>query len=1278
MIDIVDEIRNDPAKGARRLEAEYRAGLFTLARRLCQDDGDAAELVNRTFAEVIANIDDYAEKSAFFAWMSKILVNINGKDRRRRENKSVVYPGEVPEVADEDAEEYIYRTVDASLVRDAVESLPQDIRKTVILHYFMEMPIREVARILSVPSGTVSWRLHYARMLLAAKFGAVAKKPGGKALLLAMALFGLGAFGAGVWNLAMGGDSGNSPGSRDTLPQPAATESARNLSAQILNYEGENMNVRNLVSAGVAGTMLAAAANAATLPSAPDVLSDGLQAKIALWLDASKNLVTDGSGNVVAWCDAREEAIADAAAYEARVAAGSWTYPRAVVWTSGAAPSGAVPVGASAPASFGGRPYVDFGEYNDNRWMLFVDAAGARRRVTLTGYAGVLGFGSTAGFVVGDVNDPDILAQSATGVGDNGTQYFHKGYGGNGNDAIFADSNGIGRRGETRKNGHVVKSTQNDNENRHVRNGWEVFVQNGPNQEMFVSTLFNNGNYKASVNASYTDRQGGGKIAEIVILSEMLTQGEVAELEAYLRAKWMGGAGNATATVANAAGDTLSVQADGPAFVGDIAGAGALEKTGTSSLTIDRNGRLAAGPLTLRDGGVVTWAKRAHHAPLVAIGGKTVSAAASSLSATAAGDAGTFTLNENTDGRRVALAGAESGVKKIAASKAAVCLRPQALPAADVATVEDPDFLAIGNLIQNGSFEAGSLASWTGSDLRFDNYSGAAMSVATRGTQGEKDWTGNVNVGTIPAGDRFGYIQVKNSVNCTNGYYQTVTAPRAGLYRFSAWIRARKRSYADSTVRFCLAVDDTVVLSRRTGRRGVWNASTRTFTTSETECTFQKISVDIALDTQPHKIQILAANTDNETDAANKRFDRALLIDDIRLEPVAEGDFVQVKDPGFDSCTTWAEAEINSSNGGSLSTAATPFWTVSGGALSRYPSTWFCNPLYDGLGEDQQAALQNGATASQTVAFPRAGRVRVSARYAKRSDRLDTGASRVGGQTFSISLGGSVIGSAVVTSADFSTLVAEGDVEAGAQTLVLSGGSVSGSDVTTIMDDIRIEYVGGTDRAVEDTAFADGSSTWTRNGAVAESDAFGLRELVFTGTASATASFTVPADGYYLLTFQTRGRPLSESGQTGIYHSFNYYTHNLDVRVDGGSLANVFNAHAGRFPVEMRLPYLTAGTHTLLFAGSSDSSVATTAQSRISEVTVTPLATGAMADWSGVEFDLANDATINADLPGKVRLGKLRVDGAAQYGEFTAANCDFVTGAGTVEVVPDAFIMVVR
>ena len=66
METIVDELRRHRESGARRLEGEYRAGLMTLARRFCADEGDAEELVNRTFAAVIEGIDSYVEQSAFF------------------------------------------------------------------------------------------------------------------------------------------------------------------------------------------------------------------------------------------------------------------------------------------------------------------------------------------------------------------------------------------------------------------------------------------------------------------------------------------------------------------------------------------------------------------------------------------------------------------------------------------------------------------------------------------------------------------------------------------------------------------------------------------------------------------------------------------------------------------------------------------------------------------------------------------------------------------------------------------------------------------------------------------------------------------------------------------------------------------------------------------------------------------------------------------------------------------------------------------------------------
>ena len=83
MLSIVEELRTNRESGARRLETEYKAGLITLARRLCADEGDAEELVNRTFADVVEGIDDYLEQSAFFGWMCKILENRFTKDMRR-------------------------------------------------------------------------------------------------------------------------------------------------------------------------------------------------------------------------------------------------------------------------------------------------------------------------------------------------------------------------------------------------------------------------------------------------------------------------------------------------------------------------------------------------------------------------------------------------------------------------------------------------------------------------------------------------------------------------------------------------------------------------------------------------------------------------------------------------------------------------------------------------------------------------------------------------------------------------------------------------------------------------------------------------------------------------------------------------------------------------------------------------------------------------------------------------------------------------------------------
>ena len=206
-MDIVEELRRDRDSGAKRLVSEYKAGLMSLARRFCVNECDAEELVNATFAKVVDNIDDYLEQSAFFAWMCQILTNLFRESVRRKSVKNEIFPGDMPEFEDESAQEEIFRNLDHSLLRDAIQSLPKEMKEVIVMHYLLEEPVARVAKFVGEPVSTVKWRLHVARKALGAKLGAAAKKPGGKALLLVLALACTAALGAAVYNLAVAGEA---------------------------------------------------------------------------------------------------------------------------------------------------------------------------------------------------------------------------------------------------------------------------------------------------------------------------------------------------------------------------------------------------------------------------------------------------------------------------------------------------------------------------------------------------------------------------------------------------------------------------------------------------------------------------------------------------------------------------------------------------------------------------------------------------------------------------------------------------------------------------------------------------------------------------------------------------------------------------------------------------------------------------------------------------------------------------------------------------------------
>ena len=186
-MQIWEEIQADPEKGAERLVAEYGERLYATAFRICLNETDAEDLVQRTFVQVLRRIGSFKGDSSFVTWMCAILVNFYRMDKRgKARNALVLDETEADERPDTDPNpaESLARRDEAAVLRAAVAHLPAVERETVVLHYFDGLSVPQIARLQGAPEGTVYYRLHEARAsirkFVAKVLGAGGIQPDGK------------------------------------------------------------------------------------------------------------------------------------------------------------------------------------------------------------------------------------------------------------------------------------------------------------------------------------------------------------------------------------------------------------------------------------------------------------------------------------------------------------------------------------------------------------------------------------------------------------------------------------------------------------------------------------------------------------------------------------------------------------------------------------------------------------------------------------------------------------------------------------------------------------------------------------------------------------------------------------------------------------------------------------------------------------------------------------------------------------------------------------------
>lgn len=157
---------------------EHIDKLYAHAMRKTGNSADANDLVQETYLKAFAAFDQFQQGTNIKAWLHRILENTFINQYRKQQNQPFQAPLEELEdwqigeaesrtaSSSRSAEAEAIDHLPASVVKKALQDLPEEFRNAVYLVDVEGYSYQEVADIMETPTGTVMSRLHRGRKIL--------------------------------------------------------------------------------------------------------------------------------------------------------------------------------------------------------------------------------------------------------------------------------------------------------------------------------------------------------------------------------------------------------------------------------------------------------------------------------------------------------------------------------------------------------------------------------------------------------------------------------------------------------------------------------------------------------------------------------------------------------------------------------------------------------------------------------------------------------------------------------------------------------------------------------------------------------------------------------------------------------------------------------------------------------------------------------------------------------------------------------------------------------
>lgn len=148
------------------LVEQYLRKVFHLVFLFVKDRNAAEDITQDVFVKAYKNWRAFRGESTLQTWIYRIAVNESKKYLRSWTFRNILYRSNVSEEKTTNVEAGVMKKLAKLEFSDLVLSLPSKYREVIALHYYEDLSVEEVAKILGISQGAVHTRLHRARKQL--------------------------------------------------------------------------------------------------------------------------------------------------------------------------------------------------------------------------------------------------------------------------------------------------------------------------------------------------------------------------------------------------------------------------------------------------------------------------------------------------------------------------------------------------------------------------------------------------------------------------------------------------------------------------------------------------------------------------------------------------------------------------------------------------------------------------------------------------------------------------------------------------------------------------------------------------------------------------------------------------------------------------------------------------------------------------------------------------------------------------------------------------------